>query len=526
VTLVSGALLDVVRDARLPSGALSAQGVTAQGQPWTYDGVGDSWVALQPEEGMSPRFQAWILSGAYSQSNDPAPASRALAACDWLPPSSASFGLRFDRPELGAPTLCFDAGLSLIAARYHGADGELVDVRYSGWVDGAPAHIEERVRDSVTMFHPRRVASPPNDVSTAPPRPRHAFTFPKSGEAHVPMRLVDQAIHFRARVGGVEVEAELDSGARSSLLDLDAPHGRELAAGRSGVFELSPVDVGELHAEHIPAIATAVGAGAALGDARATLILGATFFSATRARIDFEHRELVFGARDVSSAARVPLAYLNGHLVVSATIDDEVGRFLLDTGDTGTIDPFLSWALAHQMPGDRPTSHAVGPFGVGEPLDVHAYRVQRVALGPIALTDVLVHSEAGAPRAVIAGLIGTGLLARCAAITIDLPQRALSLEGPCDRPIAERKLGLHVGQNPEDLTKWFATVVWPGGAADRAGVRVGDRIVSVDGAAFEPTRLAALDRDVAGKRVEVDVERSGQRMHFTIVLRALLAEGR
>jgi len=59
--------------------------------------------------------------------------------------------------------------------------------------------------------------------------------------------------------------------------------------------------------------------------------------------------------------------------------------------------------------------------------------------------------------------------------------------------------------------------VWPGGAADAAGMQDGDRIEAIDGeplASFTSLRRIVAAR--AGKRLDILVERQGHRLHFSV----------
>lgn len=82
-----------------------------------------------------------------------------------------------------------------------------------------------------------------------------------------------------------------------------------------------------------------------------------------------------------------------------------------------------------------------------------------------------------------------------------------------------------IGLFPEqEKGEFVVTVVLPGGAAEAAGLQVGDIIESVDGVAFDPLTTAAdvslLFRGPVGTPADVVIRRDGERMTFSPVRNA------
>lgn len=549
-------------------GTATARGVDERGA-WSYDALAGVVDRLRAAEAVTPTFEAWLLRRGYADAFDP---RRDVASCDADRPGALR--IAYARPELGNPALSFDrATAALVAARYSRADGRPVALDFERWSppDGSgvrwPEGVAERVGEGPTSrwasvsvragaacerferAHSRggRSADATTVAETGasclrPPVDRFALRLPADGAARVPMRILDNAIHFRARVGEREVDAELDSGSRSTALDATAPGAAELLAAIGapaspggawiGPIEIPLLGVGELVAEHLPAVSIPIPSLEALGARRPALILGATFFAAAAVRVDFARSELTF-ARSASGlvapgARWMPIEVLDGKPIASGVVEGVAAKLIVDTGDSGAIDLFEPWATAHGMPGARPAVNVRGRFGVGEgELALSVFRLAAASLGPVAVSDSLTHASDDRDRGVVAGLAGIGLFARCDAVVFDRGARRIALEGACDRPVAERSLGWRLAPRADPThpdRPWVVILVWPGGAAERAGVRVGDRILALAGepATPDPEPLLAADRGAVGGRVPVTVERDSASLDLTIERSELL----
>jgi S1-C subfamily serine protease len=102
------------------------------------------------------------------------------------------------------------------------------------------------------------------------------------------------------------------------------------------------------------------------------------------------------------------------------------------------------------------------------------------------------------------------------------------LEGTCDRPVPERRAGWRFDKKPDATLAdrpWVIGAIWPGGAAERAGLMVGDRVLEVGGkpATNDVAPLWALELQPVGTKVPVVVAREGapkRRVSVTMELRS------
>jgi hypothetical protein len=265
------------------------------------------------------------------------------------------------------------------------------------------------------------------------------------------------------------------------------------------------------------------------GKWRPELIVGLPLFATRPVRIDFVKSELVIGdaARDHARATSVPFRLQSAGIpVVEATIGERRVPLLLDTGAGNGFTLNDEWAHEHGMPGTRMklVTHAMEASAASPGVEV--FRLEHAALGPIAVERSLVGV---APISVpgVVGIAGMMVLSRCPAIVIDVPDRKLWLEGPCDRPIPERRGWFRYGradtaQGPSADT-WVVTDVSPGGPADRAGMRVGDGLVQIGGIAMKGDDLDVEEVDAVlaqpeGTTVHVLAHRDGASKILDVIL--------
>lgn len=549
------------------AGIFAADGVDGNGA-WTFEGGSGVAERLSGVEAIEPALDAWLLRRSYAYAFDPA---RDTSRCENVGDGSARVDLAFAHPELGMPVLSFDLETgALLSVAHTQADGKETRITYEAWSDADRGiRWPRKITDHPAIGNAtRREYGPPshglvcarfdaNGVAIPqqgpgcvdPPPDRFTLRFPADAPPRVrlPLTYLGSELLVRAKLGGREVHAFLDSGAGATAVDGTTPAGAELHSGleldgagstqkvRFGFGVLSAIDLGPLHAEHVPAVSAPIPALDAFGDKRPELILGYSFFASAVIRVDYKHGEVVF-ARSTdglfakgSERRALPLRILKSKIVVDGTVEGVAAPFEVDTGDGGGLDLYKSWAAAHGMPGNRPVATMKGRFGVGAGETTSTFfQLGKGSLGPIEWNDHLTHVADPPGSGTIAGLAGNEVLARCDAVVFDVAHRTLWLEGTCDRSVPERRAGWRFEKkvdpaNPE--RPWIVGSLWPGGAAERAGVRIGDRVLEVGGkpATKDIASIWAIEQQAAGTKVPVVVSRADapkDRIRLVVELRS------
>src|SRR4029079_4851708 len=156
-------------------------------------------------------------------------------------------------------------------------------------------------------------------------------------------------------LGGRDVSAFLDSGAGATAVDATTPAGLNFtptmettAVGatqdvRVGFGELPSIELGDLHAEHVPTVSVPIPALEAFGDKRPELILGYSFFASAVVRVDYKRLDIVIAksaagifAKGVETRA-VPLRVLDNKIVVDGVVEGIPAPFEVDTGNSGGL---------------------------------------------------------------------------------------------------------------------------------------------------------------------------------------------
>ncbi len=549
------------------AGILSANGVDPNGA-WTLDGGSGVVEYLSRAEGVDAVVDAWLLRHGFLAASG----AELKVRCEDLPTGGARVDLAFTRPDLGSPTLAFDLETAaLLSVVHQQPDGRATTTTFEAWTDPDhgvrwPRKSTERpvVGSAITIevtsvvhglecsrIDPSGVALPERGAAcAAPPPDRFVLQWPPPDAlgrtlVRLPFAYLGGEILVRAKLGGREVTAFLDSGAGVTAVDASTPAGAHFkpsmemtGAGstqkvRLGFGELPTIDLGDLHAQHVPAVSVPIPALDAFGDKRPELILGCSFFASTVIRVDYKHLEIVIAKSTAGLFAKgnepraVPLRLLRSKLIVDGSVEGVPAQFEVDTGNSGGLDLYKKWAFAHDLPGARPVATMKGRFGVGTAETTSSFfRLAKASLGPITFDDRISHVADPPGTGIVAGLAGNEVLARCEAVVFDVRQRALWLEGPCDRPVPERRVGWRFEKkaDPAYLDRpWVVNALWPDGPAERAGIRLGDRVLEMGGkpATADVAVLWALEQQPAGTKLPIVVSRARTKERIVVELRTL-----
>jgi hypothetical protein len=462
---------EAVRSVAWIGGLVEGNGIDAAG-PWTLEGGSGVVERQRANEGIEAALDAWLLRRTYVGAFD---ATRDTARCADVGAKAhggARVDLAFARPELGSPLLSFDLESgALLATAHEQSDGVPTRTTYEAWSEASPAKVRwprkttqhPLVGDSATQeygafvgrlvcsrFDTSGVAIPmQGDACAAPPPDRFVVRWPAGDQPRVrlPLTYLGSELLVRAKLGGRDAMAFLDSGAGATAVDATTPAGTEFRPSmevtgsgatqkvRLGFGELVSIDLGELHVEHVPTVSVPIPALDAFGDKRPELILGYSFFASAVIRVDYKRSEVVFGrtadglfAKGVDTRA-VPLRVLRSKIIVDGTVEHTPAPFEVDTGNGGGLDLYKKWASAHGLPGARPLVTLNGRFGVGTAQTASTfYRLNSGTLGPIAFDGHLAHVADPPGAGIVAGLAGNEVLARCDAVIFDVPKRTLWLE--------------------------------------------------------------------------------------------------
>lgn len=536
-------------------GMLSANGIDAQG-PWSlgYAGVP---LRLREDEALDLDFHAWLQRRDYLASFD---SNRDSANCT-IGAAGPQLTLRYQLPRIGNPELNFALGdAALLSAAHLDINGHRTVRRFESWSDADPGgvrwpltirHREDSGSESLlnlTKSVPG-IACPSRDSQEclAPPPSRLSFSWPDETPVRVPASFFMNEILLHAKVAGRSFWGLVDSGASVTAVDAGSPlagvfrsaaSGESLAPDQRTPFSYGEireaVQLGGLTVEQLPAALIPLPSFDVFGERRPEALIGYPIFLSMAVRIDYARQEFLLareaGTLHSAAATPIPVKLLGQALVVEAKIDGVSGWFVLDTGDSEALDLFKDWATAHGFPGARPSYTMRQQSEIGEhQADEKRMRPATFELGPIHISEPLVAIDSvNSSSDRIAGQIGNGVFARCAAVVFDIRNRTLWLAPPCNRDLPEDLSGW-VLEKKESVAypdrPWVVRFVLSGGSAELAGVKAGDRILQLGGlpALLDIGTFESITKQAATTKVPVVIVRGDATKEVTLNLVRLLS---
>lgn len=260
-------------------------------------------------------------------------------------------------------------------------------------------------------------------------------------------------------------------------------------------------------------------------------MIGFEVFRRFVTRIDYGAKTMTFidpAKFDPKDAGTpVPFVFYSHLPQVKGTFEGIPGVFDIDTGSRVEITLTKPFGDAHDIKATHPKGvTTVDGWGVGGRSISYVMRAKGLTLGPVEVKDIVAGLGTQA-RGSFAdpnyqGNVGSGLLKRFA-VTFDYDHQVMYLKrladpGP-DVGVFDRA-GAWINASP----KGFKVVdVSKGGAAEAAGLKVGDEITAVDGAPATSIPIyemrARLRTQAAGSQVKLDVEGAGGARSVSLVLR-------
>jgi Aspartyl protease/PDZ domain len=500
------------------SGAQGFDGTVA----WQQDPGGEVTSLDAPEAREEARTDAWLAALGYWY---PERAPAALRPAGEREVSGARYVVIEATPPQGRTVaLWFDPATGLLARTTlrRGADTAITildDYRDVGGLR-MPFHVVTDLIDAAGRTDPRqRTEMRLERVALGVSLDAAAFAMPAmapsariadgSGSTSVPFELLNNHIYAAATVDGVPVRVLVDTGGANVLTPAAAKR-----LGLTSEGKLAGRGVGDEHVDLALAHAGEVRLGNAvlahpvfyvidlspLPAAEGTDsdgLVGFEMFRRFRVTIDYEARVLTLTDpakfQPAAGAHAVPFEMADRIPIVAGTLDGLPVRLSIDTGSRASLTLHAPFVRAN----DLVARYAAAPetitgWGVGGPARGRPARLGTLLLGDLAIHDLAGDLYLGNKGAFanpdLSGNLGGGVLRRFT-VTFDydgrrmylIPNRRFAESDPFDRS------GMWLFRDGGALK---VVAVTPGGPAEKAGLKTGDRIEQIGGESVSSRPLA------------------------------------
>ncbi len=430
-------------------------------------------------------------------------------------------------PRGGLPTdVYFDAATHLIArlvTRY--SPSVAFQTEYSDYrtVDGVAIPFSIQSQDSngnaASTVVTSAIANSGSRESYAMPATRvRDFSISKGTSTTIPIELINNHIYLNARVDGKGPYRFIFDTGGQALLDPDVA--ASLGIGGSGSLNASGAGAGTVQSGigWVPSIE--------LGNATLThqsagiLPLGPTMQAiegvhidgmvgwevAARylVTIDYLHRTLTLAIRQPGirpAGAAVPFTFDQSIPEIHAAADGLFGLFDIDTGNRQSLVLTSPFVARHGLLAKYPSNIAgVTGYGLGGPSSARLTRIRALQVAGLSIPDVISALSLDTSGAMAdpgqAGNIGGGFLKRFT-VTLDYADRVMYLSPNADFAKRETydRCGLVLVAGSAGIR---AIGVLSGTPASDAGVKPGDRLLSVNGADAKTLGLIRIRQMLSG----------------------------
>ena len=461
-------------------------------------------------------------------------------------------------PDGGNPcTIYLDASTHLIAATIIESDLGTIRQTYDDYRDVAGVRIpfltrtqqmavNQTIESRALTIVPNAAIDPIIFVPPAQDVKDYRFTGGHSSE-EIPFLYRNRHIYLPVKLGEAVTERwfMLDSGAGMTVIDsrlaaeLDLERGGTMpGAGAGGMADFQIVRIPPFELEGI-AFSGQTGISYPISELTSRFsdievggILGYDFLSRFVTRIDYE-RSLIsffepdsFSPPDTAVVLEAPLVH--NIFAARGTFEDTcAGTFLIDTGANQSM---LQRAFVEE---NRLTEGRkileISILGAGGEESASLARFDSLEIGGVVLREPVLALSTGTQGIGafegISGIIGNDILANFT-VTFDYDDQRVLLErnGRFGEPAFRDKSGLMLARSDSAGVRVYLVI--PGTPADRAGIRVGDEILGIDGAGaagFESLEeITALFEAEDGTERRLEIRRGGEMMQVTVVLETYL----
>lgn len=536
---------------------------------WRLDPAGEVVLEDSAEAVARGKTSAWLARRGFLD-----PASARLR---WLGPAEDA-GKRYvlleATPEGGAAVqLWFDEATGLLArTRLHiGLDPVVTyldDYRPVALpaVDAAApaASVLVPMRLTVDSGDPRNLTTMVMSTAVAlASAPAEAFARPKAKSDHLtfsggaretelPFELINNHIYVRATVNGQPVRLLVDTGGiniltKEAIKRLGLTADGTMAARGAGTAQVdvsfakaSTLQLGALQVRDPLFYVFDFTELVAIEDVAFDGLVGFELFHRFIVRIDYAAGKLrltdpaAFTAPTsappgAAAVLAVPFVLEGRVPLVEGTIDGVAARFTIDTGSRASLTAASPFVAKHGLvEKHKPPFSTITGWGVGGAVRSSPMRFAEVKLGKAVLRDVLgdlytgEHGAFADPRS--DANVGGGILRRFT-VTFDYGKRLMYLEPNAHHAEPDRydRSGLFLLRRAAGVE---VAAVAAGSPAERAGVKVGDLIFTVDGVYVGKRPLAAwrakLRDSAPGTKVQLIVQRNRQKQRLTLTLAELI----
>jgi len=261
-------------------------------------------------------------------------------------------------------------------------------------------------------------------------------------------------------------------------------------------------------------------------------LIGYEVFRRFVARVDYEHHLITLTVPSAfaykGDGTTVPFQF-NAHIPqVDGAIDGIDGKFDIDTGSRSSLTVLGPFAEKHDLAARYGAKlEAVTGWGVGGAARGLVTRVKVLRLGKVEVRDPVaelsLQKKGSFVNPYVAGNVGAGVLKRFN-ITFDYQHQQLILERNAnyDKPDVFDRSGMWLNQAGETFE---VMDVVAGGPAAAAGLKIGDRILAIDGRPAGQLSLPAVRqqfRSEAGTKLRLAVQSGEQKRDVELVLRNLV----